>query len=218
MIRTRLAEEDGFTLVELLAALVVGIIVLFAVFGLLDNAVRLQAKSADTIDTTDRGRLGIDQISQSLASRVCVGDVASLVDARDDHVEFYASLAPESSAVRLVLQRRALTLVGTSIREDVWTASPPQAPPSLPPANSTTPTSTRMIVEGVKPTATTPIFRYYAANADTGEADVLLTTPLSVTDLRRAVMIDVTFTAQGKRAAVGTQLNNQILVRSDTCV
>jgi prepilin-type N-terminal cleavage/methylation domain-containing protein len=214
----RLAAEDGFTLVELLAALVVGTIVLFAAFGLLDTAVRLQAKSVDSLDATDRGRVGIDQISQDFASRICLGDQPSLVSASDTGVEFYASLAPESSAVRLVVQRRRLTVTPTGIREDLWTGSPPVAPPALPPASTTTPTRTRMIVTGIRQIGTTPVFRYYANEGAPARPTLLLTAPLSPSDLSQAVLIDVSFAAQGKRADVHTDYSNQIVNRSPTCV
>jgi prepilin-type N-terminal cleavage/methylation domain-containing protein len=216
--RDLVADEDGFTLVELLAALVVGTIVLFAAFGLLDTAVRLQAKSVDGLDATDRGRVGIDRISQDFASRICLGDQPSLVSADDAGVEFYASLAPESSAVRLIVQRRRLTVTGTAIRDDVWTASPPVAPPSLPPASTTTPTSTRMVVADIRRIGTTPIFRYYANQGTPARPTLLLATPLSAIDLSRAVLIDVSFAAQGKRADVSTDYRNQILNNSATCV
>jgi prepilin-type N-terminal cleavage/methylation domain-containing protein len=214
----RLSDDSGFTLVEMLAAMVVGVIVMFAIFGLLDTAVRLQAKSVDTVETTDRGRVGIDEISQGFASRLCIADQPSLVDARDDSVEFYASLAPESSAVRLTVQRRRLTVAGTDIREEVWTSSPPSGPPNLPPATTTAPSRTRMIVQGVHPVGTTPIFRFYAKDGVTGQPTVLLATPLSATDLRRAALIDVGFTTQGKRSDVSTVYTNQILTRSATCI
>ena len=218
MTRARLADDSGFTLVELLAAMIVGMIVMFAIFGLLDTAVRLQAKSVDNLETTDRGRSGIDEISQGFASRICVGDVPSLVEAADDHVEFYASLAPESSAVRLIVQRRRVSLSGTSIREEVWTSNPPRPSPNLPPATTTTPTRTREIVGGVRTTGTTPIFRFYANDGTTGLPTVLLPTPLASSDLPRAVLVDVTFTAQGKRRDISTDYTNQILNRSSTCV
>jgi prepilin-type N-terminal cleavage/methylation domain-containing protein len=216
--RARLSDERGFSLVELLAALVVGSIVIFAGFALFDTAVRLQAKSVDGLEATDRGRIGIDQVAQGLASRICLGSQPSLVDARDDGVEFYASLAPESASVRLIAQRRRLTVTSLGIREDVWVSSPPAAPPSVPPANTTTPTSTRLVVTGIRRTGSTPIFRYYATNPASSEPTVLLATPLSVADLSRVALIDVSFTAQGKRADVGTDYSNQILNRSATCV
>jgi hypothetical protein len=216
--RHRLAAEDGLTLVELLASMLVGAIVIFAVFGLLDAAVRLQSKSVDTVDATNRGRLAIDQVSQSLASRICLGAQPSLVDARDDRVEFYASLAPESSAVRLVVQRRRLTVTGTTLREEIWTSSPPVAPPNLPPANTTAPTSTRVLLTGLTPTASTPVFRYYAYQGTPSRPTLLLSTPLSAIDVARVAVIDVGFTAKGTRPGVGTAFSNQVFNRSTTCV
>lgn len=218
MTRDRFAAEDGLTLVELLAAMLVGVVVIFAVFGLLDAAVRLQSKSVDSVDATSRGRLAIDQVSQALASRICLGAQPSLVDARDDRVEYYASLAPESSAVRLVVQRRRLTVTGTTLREEIWTSSPPVAPPNLPPASTTVPASARVLLTGVVATGSTPVFRYYAYQGTPSRPTLLLGTPLSAIDLARVAVIDVGFTSKGKRPGVGTAFSNQIFNRSTTCV
>ena len=218
MTRERLAGEDGLTLVELLAAMFVGAIVIFAVLGLLDSAARLQSKSVDNIDATSRGRLAIDQVSQALASRICLGSQPSLVEARDDLVEFYASLASESAAVRLVVQRRRLTLTGTTIGEQVWTSSPPQSPPNLPPANTTPPTSERVLLTGAAPTASTPVFRYYAYEGTPARPTLRLSTPLSAVDLSRVARIDVGFTANGKLSSTGAEFTNQVFNRSTTCV
>jgi hypothetical protein len=218
MTRERLAAEDGLTLVELLAAMLVGAIVIFAVFGLLDAGVRLQSRAVDTIDATSRGRLAIDQVTQTLASRICLGAQSSLVDARDDRVEFYASLAPESSASRLIVQRRRLTVTGTTLREEIWTSSPPVAPPNLPPANTTTPTSTRVLLTGIAPTGGTPVFRYYAFTGTPARPTLLLSTPLSSIDLARVAVVDVGFTARGQRTGRSAVFSNQIFNRSTTCV
>lgn len=209
--RARLADERGFTLVELLAALVVGSIVLFAGFGLLDTAVRLQARSVDALDASDRGRLGIDRMAQGLQSRICVGAEPSIVEGRDDRVEFYASVAPESATVRLVAQRRRLTFTGTSVREEVWQASPPTAPPEVPPASTTAPASSRVLVSGVQTTGTTPVLRYYARTG------ARLPTPLSVVDRPRVARVEIAFTARGKRADVSTDYATEILDRTATC-
>jgi hypothetical protein len=75
-----------------------------------------------------------------------------------------------------------------------------------------------MIVQGVHPVGTTPIFRFYAKDGVTGQPTVLLATPLSATDLRRAALIVVGFTTQGKRSDVSTVYTNQILTRSATCI
>lgn len=214
----RIREQNGFTLVELLAAMVVGMIVLFAVFGLLDGAVRTHARTTDQIETSARGRLAIDRISQSLGSRICLGEVPSLVAASDTSVEYYASLAPERAGVRLEAQRRRLTFSGGAIREEMWTSNPPVSPPDAPPAVDTAPTRSRQLVSGVGQIGTTPVFRYYAYEGNPQRPTQLLATPLSADDLRRAVMIDVSFAARGRRGDVATQYANQILTRSATCV
>jgi hypothetical protein len=198
--------------------MVVGMIIVFAVFGLLDGAVRIQGRTADQIETTDRGRVAIDRISQSLGARICLGEVPSLVAATDTSVEFYASLAPQRAGVRLEAQRWRLTFAGGAISEEMWTASPPVSAPDLPPAVDTTPTRSRQLVAGVGQIGAAPVFRYYAYEGNPQRPTLLLTTPLSPADLRRAVMIDVGFTAQGRRSNVSTQYANQILTRSATCV
>ena len=120
--------------------------------------------------------------------------------------------------MRLVVERRRLSMSGTTLREEVWRSSPPAAPPNLPPASTTAPTTNRVVATGIAQTQTTPIFRYYANDATTARPTLVLSAPLSTTDLARVAMIDVAFTAKGKRAGVGTAFQNQILNRSPTCV
>ena len=218
MTTPRIRDEDGFPLVELLAAMVVGMIVLFAVFGLLDGAVRIHARTTDQIETTGRGRLAIDLVSQRLGSRICLGEVPSLVAASDTSVEYYASLAPETAGVRLEAQRRRLTFNGGAIREEMWTSSPPVSPPDVPPAVDTTPTRSKQLISGIGQIGARPVFRYYAYEGNPQRPTQLLTTPLSAGDLRRAVMIDVSFASRGRRGDVATQYSNKILTRSATCV
>ena len=217
--RARLADERGFTLVELLAALVVGSIVIFAGFGLLDTAVRLQAKSVDSLDATDRGRVAIDQISQSLASRICLGSQTSLVDARDDRVEYYASLAPESGTVRLVVQRRRLSMTRRrSARRSGRPARRRRRRPCRPRARRRR-RRTRVIVDRRHADADDPVFRYYATDAAPRAADAAAHARRCRPSTCRASRSSTSsFTAQGKRSGVVTTFTNQIFNRSTTCV
>jgi len=216
-----LRDERGFTLVELLSAMMVGSIVLVALFGIIDVATRQQAKAVDRIQTTAGGRSAIDTISQQLASRVCVSQAqGSLVSASDSQIEFYASfgLTTENTteSQSLVVQRRRLTYRPTpdnDIREEVWLGS------AAPPAE---PTRTRTLLTKVSLVGTTPFFRYYAVTDEiTGVAlanPLLLTpTPLSAPNLLRAAQINVSFSANGKVPAVRSELQTQILDRSPAC-
>jgi len=124
----RLAGEDGFTLVELLTAMIVGLVVIFAAFSVMDGSWRLNAKTTDHIDTTNRGRLAMDRITQQLGSRICLQSETpaqgSLVTATDSVIEWYASVTNET-APRLVVERRRLTYDAAThnIMLQAWTGT-----------------------------------------------------------------------------------------------
>ena len=57
--RARLTDEAGFTIVELLTAMVVGLLVLGAAFALVGRASALQARTQDRVDAHQRGRAAL---------------------------------------------------------------------------------------------------------------------------------------------------------------
>ena len=223
----RLADECGFTLVELLAAIVVSTVVLFALFGLVDTATRQQSVATDRIDANDRGRMAMDAISTQLRSRVCISSAEdSLVAASDSQIEFFVSLGltveGATNSQTLVLQRRRLTYrpATSDVLEESWVGTLPA--PVLPPATSTNPTRTRTILTNVSLDGSTPFFRYYAMTSPTPPSPplpelLLAPTPLSATNLTKVVQITVSFAAKGKVAGLSTPLQNRILDRSPGC-
>lgn len=225
----RLAGEEGFTLVELLVAMVVGLVVIFAAFSVMDGSWRLNAKTTDHIETTNRGRLAMDRITQQLGSRVClnseipaqapnpaVAAQGSLVTATNDVIEWYASVTSDT-APRLLVERRRLTYDSAtrSIVLKAWTGSAP--PPTPPPASSTTATITRTIAEGVEPAGSTPIFRYYVPTGTPPLPTQLLTQPISLANANNVLLVKVNFAVVGNKPTIRTELQNDSLTRSPTC-
>jgi prepilin-type N-terminal cleavage/methylation domain-containing protein len=219
----RLADESGFTLVELLATLVISTIVLFALFSLVDSATRKQSVAVDRIESNDRARVAMDMIGTQLRSRVCIsGAQGSLVSASASQIEFFASfgLTAESAtqSQRLVLQRRRLTYrpaPNNDVVEESWVGASPA--PALPPATTTTPTRTRTLLGNVALDGATPFFRYWALAGSPPQPTLPLAAPLSAADLTKVARIDVSFAAGGKVAGVSTPLQTQILDRSPGC-
>jgi len=226
----RLADENGFTLVELLVAMLVGLIVMFAALVVMDGSWRIQSRTADTIDATDRGRLAMDRITQQLDARVCVPAVTvapvlpaagSLITATDNQIEFYASVTSDT-APRLVFERRRLTYrpATSDILLETWTAT--ADPPVRPPANTAPPTRTKIVAAGVRPTTSgtpvPPIFAYYAFDTTITPslATLKLTPPLTPTQLDSVALVKVDFVAQGRQPTTGTELQNDSLTRSPT--
>lgn len=215
----RLADEGGFTIAELMATIVISMIVLFALFGLVDNATRRQSVATDRIEANDRGRSAMDTISSQLRSRVCVGGAqGSLVSASANQIEFFASLGltaeKTTESQRLVLQRRRLTYrpaPDNDVIEEVWVGT--AAAPALPPGPPAAATRRRTLLTNVSLTDRVPFFQYFAKAGE----PALPAPPLAVADLTKVSQIDVSFSAGGRVAGVDTPLQNEILDRSPGC-
>ena len=224
LMTARLADERGFTLVELLVAMVVGMVVIFGALAIMDGTWRVQARTQDNVDATDRGRVAMDRITQQLDSRVCLNSATpplaaqgSLVTATDSQIEFYASVTSDT-APRLVVERRRMTYrPGTSdILLESWTGTAP--PPATPPANTTTPTRRVVVAGGVAPVAGTPIFRYYAPEGTPALPTLLRTGPVgALADRNSVTLVKVSFAAVGRRPGTSVELHNDSLTRSPTC-
>jgi prepilin-type N-terminal cleavage/methylation domain-containing protein len=192
------SDESGFTLPELLTAMVIGMVVLLAAFMLLDRAVSTSAKLSDRQDSTQRGRLAMEIVSRELRSQVCLGDGQPITAGNDTSVTFYANLSSSSNAA----DKRALRYVASEKRlyEDVYTGT--GTFPTL--AFPATPTRTRELLNPVQSvvdaTVTRPMFRYYKykVGGTPGELQQL-TSPLSAIDAPDVVMIKVAFAALPQR-------------------
>jgi prepilin-type N-terminal cleavage/methylation domain-containing protein len=223
---SRVRDERGFTIVELLTAIGIGTIVLMAVLTLLDTSVKISAKTTDRTETTARGRSAMDVITRQLRSQICQGTgQPALTAAGPTSMTFYASLAPEQASVDgktppLVVQQRRLTYRSATrdILEEVWTGTGVRPTVTFP----AQPTSSRILISRVDPTGDTPVFRYYrfavAAGDTVARPTLIATTPLVASDLARTVQIDVNFTVTGARrsAPVKIDLSNTVFVRTSS--
>lgn len=221
----RLAAEDGFTLVELLVTLIIGLVVVFAAFAVMDGSWRVQAKTLDRVDATDRGRRAMDRIIQQLGARVCltagsptVPAQGSLVTATDSQIEFYASVTSDT-APRLVVERRRMTYrpANRDIRMETWRGTAP--PPTPPPATTAPPTSTTILAADVAPLAGIPVFRYYSPQGTPALPTLRRTAPVSSAANRNSViLVKVAFAAIGREPTTGVAFENDALTRSPTCL
>ena len=71
-LRERLAEEDGFTLAELLSAQVIGGFVMAAVVSMLIITFNSTARVTDRINAAAQGRIAMEEIQQRLRSQTCM--------------------------------------------------------------------------------------------------------------------------------------------------
>ena len=210
----RLRSEAGFTVVELLVALTVGLGVLFALLGLLDTSTRLSASTVDRVETTSRARLTMDLVTRQVRSQLCLGtNLPALTSATPTSMTFYGSLAPEASP--LIVQRRTLTYDAAAKRivETVWTGAG-----ARPNVTFDTAPKTSVIADGIVPDTTKPIFEYYRfqvpAAGGTATPALITATPLVADDLARTVQVGINYVAVGRRSSTRVQMSSKVYVRT----
>lgn len=200
-------DEHGFTLVELLAAMLVGTVVLLALFGLVDLSTRQHATTVDRMDTLQRGRLGVDLIGQRLRLAVCPDNGREVfTETTETQVTFYAQQAPRPTGPAVTepkLQRRTILLTGTTVEERVYdrTATSGDSFPA-------TPTTTTVLARDVRVPAGKPFLEYRAPDGS----------PLTTSEQRRgAGRVVVNLAAIPRRAdeRLGTVFESTTAIRSD---
>ena len=216
----RARREDGFTLVELLAAMSIGVVIVLAALMVLDTSVKTTTRTQQRVDAVQRGRAAMDDITRQLRSQVCLGKVASMVEARTDSVTFYGDLTDGTTGTPP--QRRTLTYAGGKLTQNV------EAGTGMPPATQwlTAPNTTTLLSDvGTDPALTAaadgtrPVFRYYAFSQDPVPQLVgPLATPVSAAVLPTIVKISVAFGVRRSGApatdAPMTVMQDDVYIRS----
>jgi type II secretory pathway component PulJ len=194
MLMRRLRREDGFSITEVLASMIIGMVVLFAAFGMLDGAAGHVAKTRDRVDAVQRGRIALDRVVSQLRSTVCVPNGANatlpaIVAGSDaDSVTFYAVLGDENATPEM----HRLRYANGTILEDIWTARTPLTSP--PTWNAP---ATRTLVSPVTRVGTTPVFSYWGFDGNLpANVSSRLAAPLLQADAGRVVQVDVSFLAR----------------------
>jgi Tfp pilus assembly protein PilV len=194
-VRARLAGEAGFTLVELLTAMVIGMVVVFAAFALMERSFSASTQVADRVDAIARGRTAMDDVTRQLRSQVCVAAKLPLLSATATSATFTTDLTDGSQPLKT--ERRTLTFApaanGWSLTEQdhAMTAGPPT---SSTVAWASTPTRSVSLITGIAPDGTTPFLQYFGYdNTKTPPEYKEFTSPLSAADLQNVTQIRVSF-------------------------
>lgn len=220
----RLREERGFTLVELLAVMLIGGVVLAGVASLIQVVMRQSTNIVSRTDASQRGRLVMDQMTRQLRSQVCldlgyVSAKPALVEARHDVVTFYTDLSDGSEyPVKQGLQYDG---PGNRILEHEYDRT--SADGARPTTYAASPSKTRVLLTNVTAdddvtAADGKFFRFRKYNADrTVTEDVIGDSWLAPADLAAIAEITISMDvrpAASKKAEHSTVLTDSVLVRN----
>jgi prepilin-type N-terminal cleavage/methylation domain-containing protein len=219
---SRLRQEQGFTLVELLVVLFIGSIVMAGVAGLVQVVVRQGTGVISKTDAGQRGRLAMDQMTRALRSEVCL-DLGSAtarpgLEAADrNSVTFYTDLGDGSRPP----VRRQLTYDPATrqiIQRDFAATSALRAVPTV---FSATPRTRVLLSNVTAPADGTDFFsfRRYTGTGrfDTDTAPVSGATALSAADRAAVARITISMDvrpANAKTGKVFTRLQDSVHVRN----
>jgi prepilin-type N-terminal cleavage/methylation domain-containing protein len=224
VLRSRLSDERGFTLVELMVATLIATIVLLAAFKLVDLAVGSQVENENRLEAVQRGRQAMELVGRDLRSQICPARNQSPIQvAENDRIVFYASLAPApSSNAPLTIEKRELAFevpAGATRGQIVERVYKNQA---IPPAQSfpagATPDRTNVLADNLTRVNNGPIFRYWKYDPALSPNLLPLTPPIADTDRALVVQVGATFDSwsTGGRIAdkVHTQFDSKVFVRT----
>lgn len=197
---SRLRDEGGFTLAELLVALTIGVGVLLVAGTLSTAFLHAQTRVSDRSESIARGRTAMEQIVQELRSQVCLGPGYPAITYGDgSHVTFYADLADTT----FVPEQRDLSFANGMLTEKVYTGTATGGQPPF--RFATTPSRTRVVLDRMQlaraaDATTIPFFRYFSFDGnDPIRPANLLATPLSDSDEARVVQVSISFAALPSR-------------------
>jgi prepilin-type N-terminal cleavage/methylation domain-containing protein len=176
-----LKRNDGFTLVEMLVAMVIALVISLASFSLIEVVMRRSGEISSRVETTQRARGVMDDVTRALRSQVCVlrsdGSPAmtsprSVYAGTASSVSFFADTADESltetNTTMPVPMLRTLTLTGTTLTETTRPGVNDKSKPGVDAVSfAAGPDRNRRLLSDVdllpdKFDVDIPMFRYYA--------------------------------------------------------
>jgi prepilin-type N-terminal cleavage/methylation domain-containing protein len=204
-------DQRGFTLVELLAAMIVAMVVLFGVLGLLDATIRSSARSTGRVQGVREGRTTMDRISQELHLASCPADGPAVLSGDANAVSYFVSRPQADYTLDDLMERHTLTFSGGRVVLTITGGS------GSPIVWDATPSRTSVIGTGLTSVTGQPFFQYlgYTTPSDPGTSP--LTAPLATADLSQAAQVRVQFNAVPSFGSTSAQstFDSTVTLRTD---
>jgi Prokaryotic N-terminal methylation motif len=200
----RLRDESGYTLVELLTSMIIGIVVILAAWMIVDASGALGAKTQARVDAYQRGRLALDEIAGELRSQVCLpGAVPPIIPVTSgpNDVWFYSNTGDQDA----LPQKRHIYLSGGAIKEETWKGTGSAANPQFNGVPTTRTLVDSVVLVPLKPgPGNVPFLTYYGFDANLpASVNKVLSSPVVAADAPKVVQVNLSFMVRptGAKAA-----------------
>jgi len=161
LLTSRLRDERGFTLVEVMVALAIGLVVSTATLAIVIVSVHLSSNYTDRVDANQQGRLALEKITQQLYSSCVTPNQAPVLSgSTSSSLNFYSALndtpGPIPSQIVVATTATATQPAPLTLTTTGLTGTPPNWVPITPPL-----VSVYTLASWVMPSGSTPFFQYY---------------------------------------------------------
>jgi Tfp pilus assembly protein PilV len=154
-----LNRADGFTLIEMLVTMLAGMVVLTALFTIVDVTLHQATRTFSRIDATQRARVRLEQVENELHS-ACVASQVTPVQAgsSDSQLTFISQYGNAALPTPVEHQITYNSSNGT-LTDSVYAVSGGTAPSWT---FSASPSSTTTLLTNVSPSPGYPVFQYFS--------------------------------------------------------
>lgn len=217
--------EHGFTLVEMLVAIVSGMVVILATLSVLDISISQSSRISERVDADQRGRLAMEKLMLELHSS-CIAFASNPVEpgSTDTNIKFVSQSGNEAYFTSVTKHEVSLNSVTHQLTDTSYVSTNTASELGTSWNFSATPTSTQPLLTGafqtVEPLSglVVPVFRYYKYEG----GNISLTpetTPVSAADAKATAEVTVNFTtapsSERTDADRKVELTNTAVLRYD---
>lgn len=222
---TPLHSEHGFTLVEMLVAMVSGMVVILATLSVLDISISQSSRISERVDADQRGRLAMEKLMLELHSS-CIAFATNPVEpgSTDTNIKFVSQSGNEAYFTSVTKHEVSLNTATHKLTDASYVSTNTAAELGTNWNFPATATSTQPLLTGafqtVEPESglAIPVFRYYKYQggniSTTPEA-----TPISATDAKATAEVTVNFTTSPSSERIDAdrkvELTNTAVLRYD---
>ena len=198
----RMRSERGFTLIEMMFSAFIGVLVLLVLLNLLDATQQATSRVSTRVDSTQRGRAAMEQVTQRLRSQVCLGTTPPIITGTTSSVTYYANIG---NTTDFHPEKRRLFVLNGDLHEEVT-----EGVGTWPSRTFTTTPKDRILLKGLQPAKAgpndvgyvagtdLPYLRYYAYDGATPpSANVEVKPPFTTADPIRIVKVVVSLKSSG---------------------
>jgi hypothetical protein len=151
--------QDGYSLIELLMALVAGIVVISALFTIVITTLHQTTRTFSKLDATQRARVQFSAIENELHSACLADQIAPIQIGSGASTLVFVSQYGDGANLTATEHQITYSAVAGTLTDASYAATGGSSPTWT---FASTPTITRTLLTNVSQTGTTPVFQYFA--------------------------------------------------------